>query len=358
MGSKVFRVVAMAFAWTISAQAWPASPLTDWGSLKTGDTTTYADDQGSRASFNVVEGPQAGVKAIQMDFHQTAGGYCGIAHDGVGDLSKALTLTFQAKADPPGSFFLTIVDAKKTQYVAKVTVSSKDWAEVAVPLVSFEPNKYYQPEGADTSNPLDPAKAPGIGFAPAAPGDARFFLGPIAQVVDDPVARAKALEAKRKAAPKGDSLLQDFAVPDDGLGGTWKDDKGSTLEMTFRATPKKDKADDRTCYLKYNLVDGGWCGIWYRAGTTWDGVDFTTAKALVAKVFSEKPLIFGVSLEDVNKHKVDTVLTTPTTGGRWENVVLPLENLPEDFSVVKTFNVYMKTPGENLLAIDTLTVKR
>lgn len=356
MTVKCFRVLLLALVLT-SVRAWAAS-VEDWSSTGSGNTGTFADDKGSKISFQSVDGPKAGEKAFLIDANSVQDGYCGVWHNVEVNLSKATTIKWMAKADPPSTLTLTMIDANKAQYVAKVSIVSKDWAEVTIPITAFELNKYYQPEGVDTNKPLDLSKVLGFSFAPEGKGAVKFWLGPIASVEENPKEKEKAKAEAKKSAPKGNVILQDFEATDEGLGDVWKDEKGTTIDLTYKPAPKKDKPADRTVNLKFNLTAGGWCGMWYRAGSNWDGVDCAGAKSLVVKVFSEKPLEFGISLEDVNKLKFDGVTPTATTGGRWETVTIPMDSLPSDFSIVKTFNVYMKTPGENLLAIDTITIVR
>jgi len=356
MTVKCLRVLLLAFVLT-AVRAW-AAPVEDWASAAPANTGTFADDKGSKISFEVVEGAKTGEKAFRVEANPVQDGYCGVWHNVDVNLSKAVTIKLMAKADPPSTWTLTITDANKAQYVAKISVASKDWAEVAVPITAFELNKYYQPEGVDTNKPLDLSKVSSLGFAPEGKGAVKVWFGTIASVEEDVKAKEKAKVEAKKSAPKGNVVLQDFETAEDGLGGVWKDEKGTTIDLTYKAAPKKDKPADRTANLKFNLTAGGWCGMWYRAGSNWDGVDCAGAKSMVVKCFSEKPMEFGISLEDVNKLKFDGVTPTATTGGRWEAVTIPMDSLPEGFSIVKTFNVYMKTPGENLLAIDTITVVR
>jgi hypothetical protein len=340
--------------------AW-AAPVEDWTSAAPANTGTFADDKGSKITFEVVAGAKPGEKAFLIDVFSIQGGYCGVWHNVDVNLSKASAIKLMAKADPPSTVSLSITDANKVQYVTSVSIPSKEWTEVTIPIASFEQNKYFQPEGADQTKPMDLSKVSAMGFGPGGTGAAKIWLG----VLNQETAETKAAEKKektkgedgKKVASKGNVVLQDFSATDDGLGGVWKDEKGSTIELTYKAAKKKDKPEDRMAIIKFNLTAGGWCGIWYRAGSNWDGVDLSGAKKIIAKVFTEKPLEFGISSEDANKVKFDVVSPT-TTGGRWENVTIPLDNIPAEFGTAKTFSIYMKTPGENVLSIDTITVVR
>jgi hypothetical protein len=360
MAVKWLRVLLLALALT-TVKAWAGS-VEDWTSTASGNTGSFADDKGSKISFEVVDGAKSGEKAFLIDANEVQGGYCGIWHNVDVNISKATALKFMAKADPPGSLSFSITDANKVQYVTTVNIASKDWAEVTVPISSFEQNKYYQPEGADKTKPMDFSHVPGMGFGPAGVGAQKIWLGVITPVEAEAKSEAKSDggkkakgDDKKGASKKVEVVLQDFDVDDPGLGGVWKDDKGTTIELTYKAAKKKDKPEDRMAVLKYNLTAGGWCGMWYRAGSTWDGVDCTGATAIVAKVYTEKPMEIGFSSEDANKVKLDTASPT-TTGGRWETVTFPLDNMPKEFGLLKTFNIYMKTPGENVLSIDTITL--
>jgi hypothetical protein len=339
-----------------AARAW-AAPVADWKNVSASNTGGFVDDKGSIASYQSVEGQTKEEKALALELRQNPGGFCGVWHDTAVDLSKATYLRFMAKADPPCTLQFTLTDANKAQFVASVAIPSADWIEVKLPLTSFELNKYYQAEGVDTNKSMDPALLLGMGWSLSASGASKVVLGPIQASLPETKAQAAVSKKAPKTGGKPVTLvMQEFDSTDEGLGGVWKDEKGTTLELSYKAAPKKDKADDRTCNLAFNLVAGGWCGMWYRAGSNWDGVDFTGAKSLVVKAFTAKPLEFGISLEDVNKVKYDAVTPVATTGGRWENVVIPLDNAPAELALVKTFNLYMKTAGENLMSIDTITV--
>ena len=262
-----------------------------------------------------------------------------------------------AKADALCQVNLSLTDANKMQYGASVSITSKDWAEVTLPFSSLEKNKYYTPDGAVTNKAMDLSKVPGMGLSPSAPGDSTVWIGALFPV-EGAVAAAAPAAAVIPANLKGVTVvLQDFDVEDATTYGPWKDDKGSKIEITHQPAKKKDNPDDKMIVIHYNMIEGGWCGVWHRAGddASWGGVDLSNGKLIVLKVFTSKPMEIGVSLEDLNKLKFDGASNT-TTGGKWETVTIPMTGLSKDFSLVKTFNMYMKTPGDNTLSIDQITV--
>jgi len=120
---------------------------------------------------------------------------------------------------------------------------------------------------------------------------------------------ALAADAKKPKRPKPTGpdvkvLLQDFAG--DGAGAsTWADSKGSAISFELKDAKKKSNADDKVLEVKYKHLEGGWCGVF--AGANGE-VDCSFAKALVVKVFSSKPLEFGISMEDLDKNKIDATL--------------------------------------------------
>jgi len=330
--------------------AWAGNKVEDWSGLSGKNTGSFADSVGSKLTYSAVEGPVKGEKALQVDVLSKEGGYCGLWHNLDVDLSKAKALKFMAKSDPPGTLSLSITDANKVQYVVSVPVPSKDWAEVSVPFSSFEQNKYYQPEGADKSKPLDLTKVSGLGLGPGAAGAVVFALGPLTYEEG----AAPAAKAGAKGGKAVTLVLQDFATEVPDLSG-WKDDKGSKIALSYKAAAKKANADDKMLIVDYDLTPGGWCGFFYQAGSSqgWEGVDFGGAKAMLVKMYTTKPVQFGISLEDADGVKFDGV-SPVTTGGKWENLLIPMTDLPKELGVVKGFNLYTKTPGPCTLSIDEI----
>jgi len=69
-----------------------------WTTVDSSNTGTYADSNGSKISFSVVEGPKAGEKALKIEGEMAAGGYMGIWHNIAADLSKAGALRIPVKS--------------------------------------------------------------------------------------------------------------------------------------------------------------------------------------------------------------------------------------------------------------------
>jgi hypothetical protein len=159
-------------------------------------------------------------------------------------------------------------------------------------------------------------------------------------------------------ASKGTTvILQDFAFSDPTLGGAWKDEKGSRIDLSYKPAKKRDHAGDKALVVHYNMALGGHCGFWYRAGNDplWRGVDCSKGRSIQFRIYTSKPAEFTLSLEDINKLKFEGGTPT-TTGGKWETLTLSLTGLPKDFGVVKTFNLLMKTPGDITLSIDQIAI--
>lgn len=354
-----------ALLFILSVASVPAGTIEDWSNVSGGNTGTFADDTGSKISYEVTDGAKG--KAVKMQSELKEGGWCGIWHNVTLSCPKANALKFMAKAASPSQLSLSLTDANKVQYVTTVQISSKDWAEVTVPITAFEKNKYYTPEGAVLGKPMDLSNVPGIGLSPGAPGTSTLWVGAITYTEGAaPAASTSSAAAPAEAKPaastpaKGTSVvLQDFGFDDPKIGGAWKDDKGTKIDLSYKPAKKKENADDKALVVHYNLIQGGWCGFWYRAGDdpSWTGVDCSNGKAIVMKVYTSKPAEIGISLEDGSKLKFEG--GTPTSvGGKWETLTIPMTNLPKDFGVVKTFNTFMKTPGDITLSIDQIAVTK
>ncbi|HVZ80991.1 MAG TPA: carbohydrate binding domain-containing protein [bacterium] len=164
-------------------------------------------------------------------------------------------------------------------------------------------------------------------------------------------------------------VIQDFSSVDPKTSkdiGTYQDDKGSKI-----ALEKAGKGDKTTLALKYTLVQGGWCGLWCRAGgVDWAGVDLTASKTVEFSVNSKGPVVLGMSLTDKNKNQY--VAEVSVKGGAWEKVSVPLDSFkldpyytpPEaikgaakDFSKVSTFGLTPKTVGTAIVNVKDIVAQ-
>ncbi len=156
-----------------------AGVVEDWTGVQSGSNTgTYMDSNGSKIDFAVDAGPKAGQKALKLTSNLASGGYCGIWHNFIADMSKAANLTFMAKSTLPGTIQVALKDAYNVQYIATAQVKA-DWAEVTIPLSSFRKDPYYTPPDAITGHLMDLSKTSGMNFAPQMVGAAVLFFGPV-----------------------------------------------------------------------------------------------------------------------------------------------------------------------------------
>ncbi len=148
-----------------------------WKSLD--QTGVYADSKGSTLSFSMEKGPEKRQKAVKLTFDLKAGGFCGLWHNAAYDLSKDQTMVFQAKTTLPGEVQVSLKDKWNVQYTTKVSVPSKEWTEVRVPLSSFVKDPYYTPDNAEMGHPMDLSKVNGMNFGPQASGQGELWIGPV-----------------------------------------------------------------------------------------------------------------------------------------------------------------------------------
>jgi len=168
------------------------------------------DNTGSKVDFSVDQGPQSGQKALKIPFTLVQGGYCGIWHNFMADMSKAGELRFMAKCAIPGPIQVALKDTYNVQYIAQAQVT-KDWAEVAIPLNSFRKDPYYTPPDAVLGHPMDLTKTDGMNFAPQMIGSAVLFIGPVE-------AGGAAVAAPGTAAPAETKDIQFTVSPAKVLG--------------------------------------------------------------------------------------------------------------------------------------------
>ena len=171
-------------------------------------------------------------------------------------------------------------------------------------------------------------------------------------------------------AAAGPVVIQNFSDidPKDGKNlGTFQDTNGSKI-----AVETKGKAPNTYLAINYTLAQGGYCGLWCRAGgKDWAGVDLSGAKTLRVSVFCKSSVILGLALKDKNNNQY--VAKTPATkGGAWETVTIPLDSFqldpyytppdavkgaPKDFSAVKTFNIQPQSTGSFSVGVNNIAAQ-
>jgi hypothetical protein len=97
-------------------------------------------------------------------------------------------------------------------------------------------------------------------------------------------------------------LIQDFSDIDPkgaNVIGTFQDNLGSNITLE-----KKGKGSKAERVLDYTLKEGGWCGIWCRAGgADWAGADLSPAKDIRLSVYCKSSVVLGLALKDKNNNQ-------------------------------------------------------
>ena len=340
-----------------------AAMVEDWSALTNSNTGTYADSTGSKIEFEAVDGP-SGNKALQITSTMVQGGYCGIWHNLSGDLSKQGSLKFKAKSTVAGEGQMTLLDAFHVQYVASFQVG-KDWAEVTVPFASFHKDTSYTPPGAIQGHPMDLSSVSGMNFSPHMGGSTVFSIGPV-EAVEGGAAPAASAAASGPGLAQP-ILIQNFSSLPAKDYGTFQDTTGSKFKVEIKGQDSK-----KFLVMDYTLVQGGYCGLWCRAGgSDWQGVSIGAAKSIILSVFCKESVVMELALKDKNNNQY--VAQTPATkGGSWEVVTVPLDSFnldpyytppdavkgaPKDFSMVKTFNIQPQTVGTFSVAVNNVAAK-
>lgn len=182
-----------------------------WTGVQPGTNTgTFADTNGSKVEVTVDQGPKAGQKALKVTSNLVQGGFCGVWHNFMADMSKAGELRFMAKSTLPGTIQVALKDAYNVQYISSAQVG-KDWAEVSIPLISFRKDPYYTPPDATLGHPMDLSKTSGMNFAPQMVGAAVLFFGPVE-------AGGKSAPAPGAAAPTETKDIRFIVSPGKVLG--------------------------------------------------------------------------------------------------------------------------------------------
>lgn len=365
------------FALSLAAIPLRADVAEDWASLSQANIGTYSDEQGSSINFQAVKG-EKGEYVLELTYDLKANGWCGIWHTLGKDLSAAGSLVFSAKASPPGEIQIALHDKYNVQYVANVAIPSDRWSDVSVPLSAFQKNPYYQPPDAKQGNPMDLSETKNLNIAPATPGKGTFWIGPISwkkgSAAPPKVKTEAGSASEEKAASSknasGKLTVQDFDKEESGVFGTYRDEQGSSIQAVYKENSKKK--GDGVLMVQYELKTGGWCGIWHRAGNTWDGQNWSGAQAVEVGIYSKTPVQIGMAFQDANNVQYTSDGAT-TKGGKWEILRIPLSSFqkdpyyqppeakkdaPQDLSLVKTFNIAPKTPGKGSFAVDFIRIAR
>lgn len=160
------------------------------------------------------------------------------------------------------------------------------------------------------------------------------------------------------SAAAGTVVIQNFSDinPKDAKNmGAYQDTNGSKIALDV-----KGKGTGMYLEMTYTLVQGGYCGLWCRAGgKDWSGVNIASAKAISLSIYCKSPMVLSISLKDKNNNQY--VAKTPSTkGGSWETVSIPLDSFqldpyytppgavkgaPKDFSAVTTFGIQPQPAG-------------
>ncbi len=374
------RILSLLVAgFLLQATAAFAEVVQDWTSVQAGMAGTYQDSNGSKVDFTYDAGPKGSDKCLKMTCNLVANGYLGVYTGGSWDFSKSGSLKFMAKSTIPGDVQIAIKDAFNVQYVTKVSIPTADWTEVTVNLSSFTKDPYYTPPDAIAGHPMDLSKVGNLNFSPQMPGASVVCIGPVSTSGTASAAPAAAASsassstasASSSSASSGSTIqVLDASTLDAKSIGTFQDSQGSTF--TYLAKDNPNKKGQKYLSITYELKQGGYCGMWARAGgTDWKGANFTGAKNISLMIYCKDPVVLGLALKDANNNQY--VAETPITqGGKWETVSVALSDFkldpyytppdakkgaPQDFSKVATFNIQPKTVGKFTVAVDNIVGK-
>jgi hypothetical protein len=373
---KMKKILSLALtALMLPATAVFAAVVEDWSSMKAGsDIGSFQDSNGSKIDFAQDAGPDGG-KALKLTFTLVTGGYCGIWRNISADLSKNGFLKFKAKSTIPGAVEIVLKDSYNVQYVTKFSIPSNDWTTIEVPLSSFVKDPYYTPPDAIAGHPMDLSKTSGTGFQPQMAGSAVVEIGPMeasgtasastgSTAASTSSTTSSSSSASASTGP-GVAVLDCTGIANDGKSaGTFQDSQGSTF--TFAV---KDNSGKKYLSINYELKQGGYCGMWCRAGgSDWNGVDLSKAKTLTLMIYSKDPVVLEIALKDKNNNQYDA--NTPSTkGGKWETVSIPMDSFhldpyytppdaikgaPMDFSKVTTFNIQANSVGKFAIGVNSV----
>ncbi|HEY5039514.1 MAG TPA: carbohydrate binding domain-containing protein, partial [bacterium] len=317
---KITGVFAMLFLLQTSLAF--GAMVQDWSSLGSGAAGTYQDSTGSKVDFTIDAGPKGGQKALKITTNLVASGYAGIYTNTSGDISKAGSLKFMAKSTVAGEILIAIKDAYNFQYSTRVSVPAGDWVPVSASLSAFTKDTYTPPD-AIAGHPMDFSKISNLNFSPQMQGASVVLIGPVetdgtasastGTTASSTKASAAAPAAASAPAGPGAAILDCTGIANDGKNaGTFQDSKGSSFTFAIKDNPSKKGKQYLT--ITYDLQQGGYCGMWCRAGgSDWKGADLSSAKMIYVTIYSKTPVILGLALKDKGNNQY--VASTPATKG-------------------------------------------
>jgi hypothetical protein len=185
--------------------------------------------------------------------------------------------------------------------------------------------------------------------------------GPVLDASAVAEAPKASVENKKPAASSAlgasaEVVLQDFQTDDKGVYSPWKDEKGSVLSYVLEPVKPHGKAGEKMITIKYNHVGGGWCGLFCRAGEDWNGLNIGKPKYITFRVFSEKPVAFGLVVQDEVKNEIKVEVPMTEESPKWQTIKLPVYPNDQFRGTVKGFNIYMMVGGqEGQFSIDKIT---
>jgi hypothetical protein len=370
---KRFLSLALSVAVLQAAAAFGAV-VQDWTNVGQGMAGTYQDSNGSKIEFAFDAGP-SGSKALKLTTTLASGGYAGVYTSGTFDLSKYGVLTFMAKTTVPGDVQIAIKDAFNVQYIGKVAISSTDWAPATLTLSSLSKDPYYTPPDAITGHPMDLSKVGNLNFSPQIQGSSVVLIGPVSGSGTPSASAASSSSSSSTTAavvvPSGSGVqILDAGTLDSKSAGTFQDSQGSSFTFTSKDNPSKKGS--KYLAITYELKQGGYAGMWARAGgSDWNGVNLKDKKVVSLTIYSKDPVSLGLAIKDAtnNQYVADTPMTK---GGKWETVVINLSDFkldpyytppdakkgaPQDLSKVAGFNIQAKTVGKFTVAVDNVVAK-
>jgi Carbohydrate binding domain (family 11) len=350
--------------------------IQDWTSLQPGMAGTYLDSNGSKVDYSIVDGPQAGQKALQITYNLVASGYVGVYTGTSLDLSKDNAFQFMAKSTNPGDMRVVVKDAFNVQYYTTVNVPAS-WTKIVVPFSDFKKDDSYTPPDAVAGHPMDLSSTTNLNFSPQATGASVVDIGPV-EVVPGPggapaaqssAASSQAPAAAAAPASNGSSLsILDLGSADEAKAGGTSKDPGSTI--TYSAVDNPNKPGTKYLVIKLNVDQGGYACLYHRTGSSWDGQDWSGGKAIRMLIYCKDPVVMGLAIQDKN-HNQYSASAPSTKGGSWEKVEVPIDSFkldpyytppnavkgaPMDLSQVIQIQFQPKVTGEETLAISDVTL--
>jgi hypothetical protein len=346
------------------AAAGSAAVLQDWSKLDLSkDAGAYTDTKGSKVAIALAAGPEVGQQAVQITSNLAEWG--GIWSLFEKDLSKVKALRFKVKSTVPGYLMVGLNDVQKVQVITMVKVVSSDWTEFTVPLTYFKKSPWPM-EGAPKDADLNFSKIKALVLQPQAKGSSTVWVGP----VEGETGKVKGMVG----FPGPDAkvvLVQDFTLLDKSAYGPFTDEKaGSKISFTLGTDP--EVTEGSVAKFKYSLKPDGWCGYWMRSGDLWGGQDWSGAKKVTCKIYSQEPLFIEFGFNDANQNAY--VAHFPMTQGKgWETLSIPFDKFdlnefyqpPEgkkgaalDLSHIETFNIAPHTNGDHEFEMGELTIEK